>query len=501
MKIIKKLGFIFCILFNFLSFGPTTDPLASMSPEELKKFEAEFEKLGNLSEEELFNKITEELKDIPEDELMKMTNELLNALPEDEKKKVLEETSKLTGVSYEEVQKLLEEKPKEEIKQPEQEKVIEEPKLEKKEVEEKVPYTSKTEEVKNLLNKILSKITDIRCKLNSLPQISNKIFGKLCFLESLLKRMVIKNNLLNILGSNEFVLLKNNLSAFEKELANKLKFSVPDTAGLKITFDEECEDEEFTLSQEKMKELISFLEKNIIDKKILKDLEDLFQKYVPKELKEIKAEQKEEELPELVSNKAQKVLTIEPRQKNSSSLKYNPSNFPTSSSSSIIPALVPSNVEKKDEKSEVEAKEEKKKSPSKRNFPLISNNSAIDNDLKNLKVNYETISNDLDSTLNKLNDKSKKSNLNSINLESLLHHDNAINTAQNINTSIKKLSQETQEIYKNKLKEFYNPLDKKYLELEKITVALTDNDKELKNFLIQIVEKGKKLKKLTESKE
>ncbi len=507
MKIIKKLAIFFCFLFNLLAFGPTTDPLASLSPEELKKLDAEFEKLGNLSEEELFNKFAEDFKDIPEDELMKMTNELLNALPEEEKKKVLEETSKLTGVSYDEVKKLLEEKPKEETKQTEEVKVEQEPKEEKKSEEEKVPYTSKTQEVKSLLNKILDKIANIKCKLNSLPQVSNKIFVKLSFLESLLKRVVTKNNLLNILGSDEFILLKNNLSAFEKELTNKLKFSVPDTAGLQITFDEECEDDEMACAQEKMKELIKFLENHIIEKNILKDIEGLFQKYVPKELKEIKESQKEEELPELISNSSQTTPDIPERiNRKISPSRYNPSYFAANTTqATTIPATVPSNVSKvekpaDDKKAQEETKD--KENPIKRNFPLVRNDkSIIDNDIQNLKVKLDNISKELDSTLNKLNDKSKKSRLSSINLEFLIQHDNAIKSVQNINSSVSKLSKDAQEIYKNKLKEFYNGLDKKYSELEKINDFLTDSDKELKNFLTQIIEKGKKIMKLVNEKE
>jgi hypothetical protein len=248
--------------------------------------------------EELMSSMTPEQRNEVDQELARFM-----ALPEDEQGTYLENKFKELSVDLEKAEALQNEnqtevpEPQEEIKT-----------QEKKEVKPILKSElTKVEQVQNSLKKIITHVQPLILKTKVLPQVSKNcktekdwlsLSDSLIELNSFAKVISNKENLIDILASEEFLLLRDQL----KEIANNLEegessIIVPDTAGLTINYDDE-EAEESTLlieaAQNQLNLIIPKLKTLVEDDQILWGLKRLLQKYAPEELQKVEAEKKVE---------------------------------------------------------------------------------------------------------------------------------------------------------------------------------------------------------------
>lgn len=224
------------------------------------------------------------------------------ALPEDQQGEYLENKFKELSVDLEKAEALQKEE------QPEIPEFQEEVKFEKKEVKPllKIELT-KVKQVQNSLKKIIIHVQPLILKTKVLPQVSKdfkieqdwlSLTDSLVELNSFAKVISNKENLINLLASEEFLLLRDQLKNIANILEeNESKIIVPDTAGLTINYDEEDAQESTKIIQTAQNKLNLFIPKLKIlveDDQILWGLRRLLQKYAPEELKKVEAEKKVE---------------------------------------------------------------------------------------------------------------------------------------------------------------------------------------------------------------
>ncbi|MDR3646604.1 MAG: hypothetical protein P4L22_03620 [Candidatus Babeliales bacterium] len=253
-------------------------------------------------------------------DLAKLTEELMGSMTPEQRAEVDQELAKFMSLDEKDQGEYLENKFKElsvdlekaeamqkeeqpEIPEPQEEVKIEEPKT-KPVVKAEL---TKVEQVNTALKKIIQHTEPLILKTKVLPQVSKdtkiatdwlSLSDNLIELNSFAKIISPKENLIDLLATEEFLLVRDQLKTIANYLEeNEPTVIVPDTAGLTINYDEEDEDEAANVivtAQNKLKIIIPKLKSLIEDDQVIWGLKRLLQKYAPEELKKVETEKKAE---------------------------------------------------------------------------------------------------------------------------------------------------------------------------------------------------------------
>lgn len=251
------------------------------------------------------------------DELEKLAEELLAQLPPEEQEKVLKEAEEIARwieEQPEDVQREITSEMQREVSElmgadsPIKDFLAKEKELPviedapKKEEPKITATATELQKIKLLITNIVNNISDIIIKADVLPRVSEnrsvetkwlELKSNLSDTKSLLNIINKKEKLLDALLSDESSVLRKNLEDLNKTLRQyNDRLDVPDTAGLRIVFEEEkplekTHEKSIKILENIVVELHEFIESKQISWGITK----LVQKYAPEELKELKKEE------------------------------------------------------------------------------------------------------------------------------------------------------------------------------------------------------------------